>query len=70
MSCWMIVWAVVAVLLVGLVGWSHYRDQPSGRETAFWFVMALVWPLPAAMVILSMAVDLAGYLVSVARKPH
>ncbi len=75
MSWWMIIWAVVALLLVGLVGWSHDRDRqrgakPSGRETAFWFVAALAWPLPAALLILSMAIDLAGYLLSVAKKPH
>ena len=80
MPWWMSCWALIAVCLVAIVGWRHDRERqrggrPSRKNTAFWFAIALIWPLPAAILILGMALDFVSYLIGrlvnrLVRVPH
>lgn len=59
------VWAFGAAAVLAF-GWP----TPNWREVGLIVLLALLWPLVAAVIIMGMALDFTKFLIAVARKPH
>ena len=59
------VWAIGAAAVLAF-SWP----EPNWREVGLIFLLALLWPLVAAVIIMGMALDFAKFLIAVTRKPH
>lgn len=75
MSWWMIVWAIGAVAIIAFYAMvldcqRHQGERTSARKVGGVIALAVLWPLPAAVIAASMAFDFACWLAAVARKPH
>ncbi|MEA3264175.1 MAG: hypothetical protein U9R07_11910 [Pseudomonadota bacterium] len=73
MSAYLVLWAVgvlIAMLLQMRVNGLSPLDWVSPKEAVVFVAVALLWPIVAACVLVAMLIDLIGFLIAVARKPH
>lgn len=69
----LLIWAVgVAAVLAGAAAVRQRRSDcgRSWRDAALIVIVALAWPLPAAIMLISMVWDLVCFLYAFLRMPH